>query len=282
MRHSKKFYFLFFLIFGPSVFLLSGCASLGTYNPATERREFIFIDADQEIEMGKSFHQELLKQVQLSRDLKDLAWVERVGRTVAQVSDRQDYEYHFFVIEKDELNAFTLPGGNVYIYTGLLNKLKSDDQLAAVLAHEIGHCAAKHVVKKYQAAMGYDLIGNIIFSQIGGEGKAGQLAQMSASSIMQLIFSSYSRHDEFEADHIGIKYMIKANYRPQGMIETFEILEAQSKGPDVPLILRSHPFIKDRMAAVKNEIVRRRWEEEKALLKQKEPKAYGEDRDRGQ
>ena len=281
MRHSQRFIFLFFLIFGSSAFLLSGCASLGTYNPATDRREFIFIDADQEIEMGKSFHQELLKQYQLSRDLKDLAWVERVGRTVAQVSDRQDYAYHFFVIEKDELNAFTLPGGNIYIYTGLLHKLKNDDQLAAVLAHEIGHCAAKHVVKKYQAAMSYDLIGNIIFSQVGSEG-AGQLAQMSASSIMQLIFSSYSRHDEFEADHIGIKYMIKAHYRPQGMIETFEILEAESKGPDVPLILRSHPFIKDRIAAVKNEIVRRRWEEEKVLPEQKESKVYGEDRNRGQ
>ena len=223
------------------------------YNPATGREEFIMISTSSEVEMGQSIHESITRQYKLSKNLTQTERVRRIGARVAKISDRQDYEYHFYVLEDDEMNAFTTPGGNVYVYTGLLDKLKSDDQIASVLAHEAGHCAARHTVKKFQAALGYDLISTIVLNAIS-DGTAQQITQLSSSAVMSIVFSSYSRKDEYEADRLGVKYMRLACFDPDASIETFNILEAGSKGPDVPLILRSHPYIHDRIRMTEEEI----------------------------
>ncbi len=229
------------------------------YNPATGREEFIMISTSSEVKMGQSIHESITKKYKLSRNAAQAERVQGIGDRVAKISDRQDYEYHFYVLEDDEMNAFTTPGGNVYIYTGLLEKLKSDDQIASVLAHEVGHCAARHTIKKFQAALGYDLISTIVLNSIG-EGTAQQITQLSSNAVMSIVFSSYNRKDEYEADRLGVKYMHLACFDPDASIETFKVLEADSKGPDVPLILRSHPYIHDRIRMV---------EEEGKLLEQK-------------
>ncbi|MCA9405246.1 MAG: M48 family metalloprotease [Candidatus Omnitrophica bacterium] len=233
---------------------LTGCASLGSYNPATGRNEFIMIPTSEEIQMGQSVHQGLEKKYTLSTNSKYVERVNRIGQRVAMVSDRQDYVYKFFVIEGDQINAFTTPGGNVYVYTGLLDKMPSDDQIAFVIAHEIGHCAARHVIKKYQAALSYDLIGNIIFNQIDDGGRGYDLARLGSGALMSLVFSAYSRQDELEADQLGLKYGHLAGYDTNGAVEALEILEAESEGGGGPLILRSHPYLKDRIVKVKEAI----------------------------
>jgi predicted Zn-dependent protease len=234
------------------ILFITGCSSLGIYNPATGRREFIAISTSQEVSMGQSVHQKIVKQYQLSEHQQRLRRVKRVGQRLAQVSDRQDYQYNFYLIEEDEMNAFTTPGGNIYIYTGLMDKLKTDGQIASVLAHEIGHCAARHTVKKYQAALGYNLIGSLILSQV--EDQARKIASLSSNTVMGLVFSAYGRQDEYEADRLGVKYMQLAGYDLAAIIETLEILQEESKGPATPLILRSHPYLHDRINAVKREI----------------------------
>ena len=244
-----------FLVFGLQSLVfglfLQGCTTM--YNPATGREEFIMISTSSEVEMGQSIHESITRKYKLSRDAALVERVRRIGDRVARISDRQDYEYHFYVLEDDEMNAFTTPGGNVYIHTGLLEKLKSDDQIASVLAHEAGHCAARHTVKKFQAALGYDLISTIALNAIG-EGTAQQIAQLSSSAVMNIIFSAYGRQDEYQADQLGIKYMYRACFDPRAAVETFKILEAGSQGPDVPLILRSHPYIHDRIRVAEEEI----------------------------
>jgi predicted Zn-dependent protease len=230
--------------------VLAGCAT--TYNPATEQREFILISTGQEVDMGEQIHQQIGQQYPLVSKGRHWERLQRIGSKLAPVSDRQDYQYHFYLIDKDELNAFTTPGGNIYFYTGLLDKLTTDAQVASVLAHEIGHCAARHTVKKFQAALGYNIIGSIVLSQIGGA--AQQLASLSSNAVMQIVFSSYGRKDEYEADRLGVKYMHLAGYDLDGMIKTLEVLEAESHGSDVPLFLRSHPYLDDRITAVKEEI----------------------------
>lgn len=211
------------------------------------------ISTDSEVEMGKSIHESIIQKYKLARDSAQIGNVRRIGERVAGISDRQDYEYHFYVLEDDEMNAFTTPGGNVYIYTGLLERLKSDDQIASVLAHEVGHCAARHTVKKFQAALGYDLVSTIVLGSIG-EGTARQITELSSSAVMSIVFSAYGRRDEYQADQLGIKYMYRACFNPRAAIETFNILEAGSNGPDVPLILRSHPYISDRIRMVEEEV----------------------------
>jgi len=242
------------IVFGIAIIcFISGCASLGTYNPATGKNELIFISTPKEISLGKDIHKKLKQQYKESDQTDKLQRMRRLGQSLARISDRQDYQYNFFLIEKDELNAFTTPGGNIYVFTGLFDQLKTDDQVASVLAHEIGHCAARHTVKKFQAAMGYNLIGGIVLGQVGGE-QAQEIVSMSSNMIMNIVFSAYGRKDEFQADRLGIKYLRLAGYDPYASAETLEILQIESKSSGAPLVLRSHPYLSDRIKAIKEEI----------------------------
>lgn len=240
-----------FLVYIPFLVFFIGCT---TYNAATGRNEFIAISTPAEVSMGRDIHNSLKQEYKFSTSKVDLQRIQRIGEKVAQISDRQDYVYHFYLVEKDELNAFTVPGGNIYFFRGLMKKLKTDDQIASVLAHEIGHCAARHTVKKFQAALGYQLVGSLIFSALELQEQSRKIASLGTDTLMNLVFSAYSRRDELEADRLAVKYMYLAGYDLKGMIETFQVLDQASQGPDVPIILRSHPFIKDRIEAAKKEI----------------------------
>ncbi len=240
-------------IFFTGIFFLFivGCA---TFNTATGRREFIMIPTSMEVDMGRSLHSQIVKEYGLSTK-KDLeVRVRQIGQKLAAISDRQDYVYNFYVVEKKEVNAFTIPGGSIYVFSGLLDKIPSDDAIAAVIGHEIGHCAARHTVKKFQASMGYNLIGALVLSQVNMGESARATAQMASDVGMNLALSAYSRQDEYEADRLAIKYMYLAGYDLNGMIQTLEALQKESKGPQGPLLLRSHPYLEDRLNAVKEEI----------------------------
>ena len=232
------------------VFFVTGCT---TYNVATGRREFIIIPTADEVAMGQNIHYDLTRRYEFVTDGPELERVRTIGQKLALISDRQDFQYNFYVIDEDELNAFTVPGGNIYVYSGLLKKLSRDDQIAAVLAHEIGHCAARHTVKKFQAALGYNLIGSLVLGQLE-PGAGQQIAAQSTGMVMNVIFSAYGRQDEFEADRLGVKYMYLAGYDVQGMVETLGILKKESNGPELPLILKTHPHLDDRIKAVNEEI----------------------------
>lgn len=155
----RKIWILLFLI----ILTVAGCT---TYNNATGRNEFIFISTSHEVSMGKSYHKELSRKEKIVTEGEEYDRLNRIGRKLTIISDRQDYQYRFFLVDKDELNAFTIPGGYIYFYTGLFRQLKSDDAIAAVLAHEMGHCSAKHVVKKFQAAQGYGWAKSIAFNVV--------------------------------------------------------------------------------------------------------------------
>lgn len=229
---------------------LSACTTI--YNPATGKNESILLSTSTEVSMGQDLHKSISKEYKFSVDPNKVNRLKEIGRRISVVSDRQDYLYSFYLIEKDELNAFTTPGGFVYVYTGLFDKLKTDDAIAGVVAHEIGHCAARHIAKKFQAALGYSIIGTIVLSQVNAEART--IASQSADVAMNLVFSAFSRGDEYQADSLGIKYLCLAGYNLNGMIEAFELLQKETKGDFVPLWLRTHPFIEDRIKRIKEEI----------------------------
>ena len=233
-------------------FLFSGCAGLGAYNPATGKNEVIFLSTKEEIALGRQSHTEFMEEIALSKDSVLWEQINRIGPRLAQVSDRQDYSYQFYLVEGDDLNAFTTPGGNIYVYTGLMRALKTDDRIAGVIAHEIGHCAAKHVAKKFQKALGYNLIYSIALTAAGDGNR--QLVESGSGALMKLAFSAYSRKDEYEADRLGVKYTTLAGFNPHGLIEGFQILQSQEQGPQTLTILRTHPQTKDRITALKNEV----------------------------
>jgi len=246
IKFSQRFFILFLFVF------FFGCASFGTYNPATERNEVIFISTPAEVSMGREIHSKILSELEISTDTQKTQRLNRIGTNVASASDRQDYEYKFYLIENEQLNAFTTPGGNIYFYSGLFNKLKRDDEIAAVLAHEIGHCAARHTVKKYQASLGYNIIGSIASVFLGPQIR--DIASMTSDAVMNLVFSAYSRHDEYEADRLAVKYLAVSGYDLNGMLSVLNTLKSESNADRGLLILRSHPYLEDRIKEVKQQI----------------------------
>lgn len=235
---------------------LAGCAGVGAFNPATGQKEFIMISTASEVNMGRNVHNQIIQKYKFSDDEEKVKRIRGIGRRLAQVSDRRDYEYNFYLLEKDIINAFTAPGGNIYLFEGLYVKLESDDEIAAVLAHEMGHCAAKHVVKRIQANLGYNIIGSLLFAHMKVKNKEKKRIAYAANSIMSLVMLGYSREDEYIADRLGIKYMHLAGYDPKGTLKVLNILKEDSKGPQGPIILRSHPYLDERIMQARIEIER--------------------------
>ncbi len=233
-----------------TVLLISGCATL--YNPATGRNEFIMIDSETEVAIGKSVGTQMLKKQPLSDDRSLHERVNAIGRRISGVSDRQDIEYKFYVLQDKELNALTLPGGFIYANKGLM-KILSDDELAYVLAHEVGHTAARHIAKKLQAHMAYQLILSVAFASSGSDAGGGaENVARGVDTVYNLVSLSYSRKDEYEADRLGVKYAFKAGFDPYAAISALERIRKE-EGPNWKLLsyFRTHPYVDERIAALK-------------------------------
>jgi len=227
-------------------FLVSGCATI--YNPATGQKEFIFITTPAEVSIGNTLAEKISRQFKISKDSQKIDRVVMVGKKIADVSDRKDIEYRFNVIEDEDLNAFTTPGGYIYINSGIIEK-STDNELACVIGHEIGHVAARHIAKKIQAQIGYDILMNIAASRSGLND-----IQRAASISYDLVMLGYSREDELLADKLGAKYAYKAGYDPNAMITFLEKLKDTKKEGIGFSFLRSHPYTSERIKALEKEI----------------------------
>lgn len=226
-----------------SAFIIAGAGCETIYNPATEKNEVIFIDTAQEVSLGRSMASQVGTQYKISHDQARIARAQRLGAIVAAVSDRKDLAYHFGVIEDKEINAFAVPGGYIYVYTGLMDKA-SDDELAGVLAHEVGHIAARHSVKQMQVQMGYDILMSLIFR----DASAADF-QRAISVAFNIVSLGYSREDELLADRLAVKYMVRASRNPYAMVTFLQKLKAE-ENKSLTLnfeILRSHPDIDRRI-----------------------------------
>lgn len=229
--------------------ILTGCTTV--YNPATGRQETLLYDTEDEVRLGNSLDNELRKKLKLSDEFLTKTRLERIGNKIAHASDRQDLTYYFRAVEDKDLNAFAIPGGFVYVNSGLMDNA-TDDELACVLGHEIGHVAARHSIKRMQVMLPLQLL-IAIGVGLSGQKQAGQLAD----EIIYLGGLHYSRQDETLADKLAVRYSKRASFNPYGMVTFLEKLkvEAQKQGPDfTPVILRSHPGVDERIRDVKKEI----------------------------
>lgn len=230
-------------------FFICGCATI--YNPATEKEEFIFINTQSEVSLGKLISKQVELQYPLSKDKKKLNRLNLIGDKIARVSDRQDLRYYLKVVKDKELNAFSLPGGFVYINSGLMEKA-DDDELACVIAHEIGHIAARHAIKKLQVALGYRLIISLALRNASSI----ELSR-AVNTVYSLISLGYSREDERLSDRLAVKYAFSAKFNPEGMVTFFEKLKAEKKEKGLNyhiVLLESHPAVDERINNVKKEI----------------------------
>lgn len=230
-----------------AVLLLPGCATV--YNPATEQRELVFVTTPIEVSIGNILAAQVSKNYKISKDPQQSNRVKEIGAKIAVVSDRKDLKYQFFVIQDEAMNAFTTPGGYVYVNSGVLDK-SNDDELACVIGHEIGHIAARHAAKKLQAQIGYDILMNIAVSRTG----AGAELQKAASITYNLISLGYSREDELTADRLGVKYAYKAGYDPNAMISFLKKIQDMKEEQMGFVFLRSHPYTSDRIKKLQQQM----------------------------
>lgn len=255
---SKRILTICYLL--SAICFLSGCAT--EYNVATQSEEWIYYDVNKEIKIGESVAKQIERAYKISVNPTLQERVKAIGAKIAEVCDRKELVYHFNVIEAreekdkkdidEEVNAMALPGGYIYCFKGLFTVANpTDDELAGVLAHEVGHIVAKHSLKKLQGSMGYMLV-RIIASQIPD---APGFAQGLDAAFFELMMG-YSREDELMADRLGARYAKLAGYDPHGMITFLEKLqEINRKKPLRPFSYgKTHPYAPDRMRVVKEEL----------------------------
>ncbi len=220
--------------------LLVACATA----PVTGRHQLILIDPQTEMRLGLQAYEEILKEVKLCNDPVVDGIVEKVGMRIARATGK-NYDWEFKVIDDPKtINAFCLPGGKVFVYTGILPLVKNEAGLATVLGHEIGHAIARHGAERMSlglvAAFGEVLLANMLDLK-NETTKRIFLTAYGIGATVGLILP-YSRKQEFEADTIGLYLMAEAGYDPREAIAFWKRMLAASKGrPRPPAFLSTHP-----------------------------------------
>ncbi len=214
-----------------------------------------FYSIQKELALGKQLAAEVQKQAKVVDDPLIAEYVNRLGQNLVRNSDAK-VPFNFQVIEGEAPNAFALPGGFIFVYTGLMKIADEEDELAAAMAHEIAHVAARHMTcqaTKSQIAGIASLPASIL---LGGWG--GYAARQAAGVAIPTAFLHFSRKDESEADYLGVQYMYAAGYDPNGAISIFEKIESLNKKHPglVDRVFSSHPMDADRIQKTEEEIAR--------------------------
>lgn len=214
-------------------------------NPITGEKQHISISADQEIAIGLQSAPQMIQQYGgLYPDQKTQDLVKQVGQKLVQgtIAAKSEYPYEFYVLsDPNTVNAFALPGGQVFITTALLGRLENEAQLAGVLGHEIGHVIHRHGAERIaKMDLTEGLTGAAVIA--AGDYQSAQFAQM----VGNLINMKYGRDQELESDDFGVRLLIEAGYDPQALMGVMDILEQSSGGQKVPEFQSTHPSPENR------------------------------------
>jgi len=188
-------------------------------NPVTGERDFVLMSEEAELEMGRKYYSQILQSQALYQDPKIQSYVQSIGDSLAELSHRSDLIYRFTVLDSPDVNAFALPGGYIFINRGLMVYLSSEEELAAVLGHEIGHVTARHSVRQISQAQVLSIISYAVAREAGSA--AGDLANIASGALV----AGYGRDMELQADSLGAEYMAKQGYSALGMIDTISVLK---------------------------------------------------------
>lgn len=228
-------------------------------NPATGRTQRVSLSPKEEIALGLNSAPEMARQhggLHPDKRLQDM--VDRIGARLVRANPELNQSPYFFefhlLADPDTVNAFALPGGQVFITYGLLRLLKTEDEIAGVLGHETGHVVGRHSNEQMaKAELSNGLVGAVVMAGGNDYGvSAGQLAQF----VSQLKNTAYSRDHEIESDVLGVRFLKRAGYDPKAMISVMEVLKKAAGGRAPPEFLSTHPDPGHRVERIEEEIAK--------------------------
>jgi predicted Zn-dependent protease len=242
------------LLIGAGIILfavIKYCSS-AEVNPYTGQKQHIALNEEQEIAMGLQAAPQMAKQHGgLYPNEKYQAFVDEVGNRLVNnsIAKQTGYKYEFHLLaDPKTINAFALPGGQVFITYALFSKLENEDQLAGVLGHEIGHVVARHSAE-HMASQGL-MQGILNGVAVGIDPNTAQ----GAAAIAQMVNMKYGREDELQSDDLGVKFMIESGYDPEAMIGVMNILKAAAGPNRIPERMSTHPDPENRVEKIKEAI----------------------------
>lgn len=212
---------------------LTGCSTV----PVTGRSQLNLVSSGQEMELGLSSFSQLKQELPISKDPQANALVQRVGKRIAAVADKDmpNAQWEFVVFESPEANAFCLPGGKVGVYSGILPITRDEAGLATVIGHEVGHAVAHHGAERMSEALVAEMGGQLLGSSLSSADPRWQQAALLAYGVGAKVGRElpHSRGQELEADEIGLNYMARAGYDPEAALDfwkRFSAYNAQQGG----------------------------------------------------
>jgi len=226
------------------------------------RKTFAEITEEEEYYIGRTVAALILSRYPVYNHKTLTSYVNYVGSGVAIYSDRPEIYagYHFLILDSEEINALSAPGGFIFISKGLLKKCKNEEMLASILAHEIGHVNAKHglkSIKKSRLIDAFKIIGQEAAQRYAPE-KLSQLTDIFegvlGDIVEKLIERGYDRKYEYEADKLGVKFAVRTGYDPHGLSDFIETMAAEASKSGLKGWFKTHPSPQDRLARVKKEI----------------------------
>lgn len=225
------------------------------YNEITGVTQHVSITPEQEIALGLNSYPAMIQQYGgLHPDADAQKFVKSVGQRIVQNSDaaQTPYQYDFHLLyDPNVVNAFALPGGQVFITQALFNRLETEDQLAGIFGHEVGHVVARHGAERIaKEELTQGLTGAAVVAS--GDYNTAQAAQMIAG----LINMSYGRDQELQSDDLGVRFMAEAGYDPEALVDVMKILEEASGGQRQPEFMSTHPSPENRIQKIREAIAK--------------------------
>lgn len=220
---------------------LAGCEVVSPYV-----QDLNFISVPQEKQISAQFSNEISQTMKLVQGA-DHTRVNQIGRRLVSALPQREFDYQFFVIEDNAPNAFTIPGAKIYVHTGLLKMVRSEDELAGVMAHEIGHAYDRHPAKGMSRQLGVGYLSKLVLPQ-----NKSAVKQIALNLAQNGILTRYGREDEYTADELGYYILKKSGYRTDGLRIFLQKLASLEQGSGTPLaFLSTHPPTPDRISRLK-------------------------------
>lgn len=229
-------------------------------NEVTGEKQYVKLNKDQEVALGLQAVPEMTRSFGgQSTDAEAQQLIDRIGQTIVENSDasKSQYPFEFHVLaDSDVINAFALPGGQIFITEALLSRLTTEGQIAGVLGHEIAHVVGRHGAEQLaKQTLTQGLTGAAVIAAADPDNPgASRTSAMVAAAVGQMVNMRYGRNDELESDRLGVRFMTQAGYDPRGMIRVQEVLRDAAKGSRQPEFFSTHPNPENRIQKIEEAI----------------------------